>query len=54
VNPPLKAGVADVHLTIGRGGYPSLYVEMKRQDASPSDTSAEQLDWHSRLRKHRN
>ena len=47
----VKPGIPDVHLPVGRGGYLSLYIEMKRKDATPSDTSPEQLDWHTRLRK---
>lgn len=45
-----RRGVPDMHLPHARGGFHSLYVEMKRQRATPSETAPEQRDWHARLR----
>lgn len=47
----VKAGVPDVHWPIARGGFHSLYIEMKRpsvkpkSDKSPRGTSLEQDLW---------
>lgn len=46
----LKKGVPDICLPHARGGYHALYLELKRTTATPSDTTAEQRDWHQRLR----
>lgn len=44
----VKPGVPDVHLPVARGGFNSLYVEMKRE--GEERPTPEQLDWHRRLR----
>src|SRR3990167_3513563 len=41
----MQAGVPDLILPVHR-----VAIEMKRRNAKPSDTSAEQLAWHARLR----
>lgn len=54
----LKPGVPDIILPHARGGYHSLYVEMKRKRMKGKRVelrvgtrpSEEQLDWHLRLR----
>lgn len=48
----VKSGVPDIHLPVPRGGFHSLYVEMKRE--GEEKPTAEQLDWHRRLRAHGN
>lgn len=45
-----KPGVPDILLPVARGGFHGLFVEMKRQNATPSDTAPEQREWHDRLR----
>lgn len=45
-----KKGYPDVLLDVARGGYHGLRIELKRQDATPSDVSDEQRAWHKRLR----
>jgi len=42
----LKKGVPDLHLPAARGGYHSLYIEMKVKKGKPSD---EQEIWADRL-----
>lgn len=37
----VKAGVPDLHLPVARGGYHSLYVEMKSQTGTPSEAQKE-------------
>ena len=46
----VRAGVPDVHLPHARGGFHSLYIELKRVGATPSAVSNRQRDWHERLR----
>ena len=41
-----KAGVEDIMLLVPRGGYHGLLIEMKRVNATPSDTRPEQRAWH--------
>lgn len=43
----LKAGVPDIVLPVARGGYHSLYIEMKRTKGGV--LSREQLDWQIAL-----
>jgi len=45
----VRAGVPDIHLPVARGGYCSLYIELKRQNATASAVSERQRDWHIRL-----
>lgn len=40
----VKAGQMDYHLPIARHGFGSLYLEMKKPTAMPSDVSQEQRD----------
>lgn len=57
----VRAGVPDLHLPVPRGGYASLYVEMKREKLRPTKTkgvrrdrtktTAEQDAWIEGLRK---
>lgn len=56
----VKSGVPDLHLPVARGGYFSLYLEMKRQvvrvgkrgaSVTRTKTTSEQDDWHARLRE---
>ena len=47
----VRRGVPDLFLPIPRGGYFGLWIEMKRTNASPSDTSDAQRDWHELLRE---
>jgi hypothetical protein len=44
----LKAGVPDLHLPVARGGYHSLYIEMKIPGNKPTQ---KQLSWHKLLRE---
>lgn len=54
----LRSGVPDIVLPHARGGYHALYLEMKRRRMTGkrgellagTKPSAEQLDWHERLR----
>jgi hypothetical protein len=46
----MKKGVPDIVFPLARGGYHSLYIELKRVNATPSDTTLDQLWWHGRLR----
>lgn len=48
MEPGLKAGVPDICLPVARGGYHSLYVELKVGSNSPSK---EQKRWITSLRK---
>ena len=56
----VKAGVPDLCLPVARGGYHSLYIEMKQAGAKPkSDTakgplSDEQIRWIAALRNQGN
>jgi hypothetical protein len=43
----VKPGIPDLHLPVARGGYLSLYVEMKTKDGS---VSKDQRDVHAGLR----
>lgn len=43
----LEAGVPDLLLAVARCGYHGLFLEMKRKGNKPT---AEQLDWHARLK----
>lgn len=45
-----RKGYPDLILDVKRGGYAGLRLETKRTDATPSDVSAEQRDWHRWLR----
>jgi len=42
----------DVPMTCGEVAYNGLRIEMKKSAGVPSDVSAEQKDWHDRLRQH--
>ena len=44
----LKAGVPDVHLPVARGGFHSLYIDMKIPGNKPTE---KQLVWHVLLRE---
>lgn len=56
----VKKGVPDLHLPVPRCGYASLFIEMKRRAPRQTKTkglqfdltrpTAEQLEWHARLR----
>ena len=46
----VKAGVPDLCVPVARGGYHSLYIEMKRSDGSPSDVGDAQAEWIQALR----
>ena len=46
----LKAGVPDTFLPVPRGEFAGLFIELKRRDASPSDTKPGQQRWHTALR----
>ena len=37
-----QTGVSDLFLMVARGGCHGLWIEMKRRNASPSDTSRDQ------------
>lgn len=43
----VKPGVPDIHLPVARGGYHSLYIEMKRRKGGT--VSPEQKEWHKAL-----
>lgn len=43
----VRKGVSDLFLMVPRGTYAGLFIEMKRIDASPSDTSPEQLEFQA-------
>lgn len=47
----VKKGFPDVGLPVARGIYHGLFVEMKKPNAKPSDTSEEQRWWHDQLQK---
>ena len=40
----VKAGVPDLHLPVARGGYHSLYIEMKVKGNRPTP---KQIHWHT-------
>ena len=40
----VRSGVPDVHLPVPRGGYASLYIEMKREKLRPTKTKGVQRD----------
>jgi len=42
----VKAGVPDLHLPVARGGYHSLYIEMKVKGNRPTP---KQIHWHMML-----
>lgn len=44
----VRSGVPDVHLPVARGGYHSLYIEMKREYGGKG-SSAEQVEWAKKL-----
>lgn len=44
-----RRGYPDLLLDVARGGYHGLRLETKRTDATPSDVSPEQRDWHAWL-----
>jgi hypothetical protein len=46
----VASGVPDICLPHARGTYHALYIELKRVDATASDTKPAQRDWHMRLR----
>lgn len=46
----VKKGYPDYLLDVPRGEFHGLRIELKRVDASPSDTKKEQREWHDRLR----
>ena len=43
----VKAGVPDIHLPVPRGGYASLYIELKKPGGKPRPN---QLAWINQLR----
>ncbi len=45
-----RPGVPDIMVAVPAGGYHGLYLEMKQPAGTPSDVSAEQREWHERLR----
>lgn len=45
----VKPGVPDVAIPVPRRGYAGMYCEMKRTDAVPSDTRANQRQWRDDL-----
>lgn len=47
----VKSGVPDLHLPVPRGGYASLYIELKTQTGK---TSGNQDEWIDALRGERN
>ena len=47
----VRPGVPDIHCPVPSFPYASLYIELKRLDASPSDTKPEQRAWHTLLRE---
>lgn len=46
----VRKGYPDYLLDEPRGEFHGLRIELKRVDASPSDTKPEQQKWHARLR----
>lgn len=46
----VRKGYPDYLLDVPRQGFHGLRIELKRRNASPSDTKPEQLAWHARLR----
>jgi hypothetical protein len=48
----VRKGYPDYLLDVPRGDFHGLRIELKRLDASPSDTKPDQLAWHARLREH--
>lgn len=46
----VKKGYPDYLLDVPRGDFHGLRIELKRINASPSDTKPEQKAWHARLR----
>lgn len=44
-----RKGYPDLVLDVARGGYHGLRLETKRTDATDSDVSPEQRDWHAWL-----
>lgn len=45
-----RKGFPDIGLPIAAHGSHGLYIEMKREDATPSDTKPEQAAWHKALK----
>ena len=45
----LRKGVPDIVLPVARGGFHGLFVEMKRQKATPSAVNEDQRNWHFAL-----
>jgi hypothetical protein len=46
----LRAGYPDYLCDVPRQGFNGLRIELKRQNAKPSDTDPAQVEWHDRLR----
>lgn len=46
----VRAGYPDYLLDVPRGQFHGLRIELKRRNASPSDTKPEQVEWHEALR----
>jgi hypothetical protein len=46
----VQSGVPDICMPVPKGGFVGLWVELKRKDACPSDTSQAQHGWHRALR----
>lgn len=44
----VRSGVPDVHLPVARGGYHSLYIELKREYGGKAPTD-EQVEWAKKL-----
>ncbi len=46
----VRKGFPDIGLPVANGGFHGLFIELKRADARPSDTSKAQLAWLDALR----
>jgi hypothetical protein len=49
----VKKGVPDIHLPVARGGYHSLYIELKREYGGKGTTD-EQVEWAKKLVRYGN
>lgn len=46
----VRKGYPDYLLDVAAGDFHGLRIELKRRNATPSDTKPDQRDWHERLR----